>query len=351
MNNNMQQDPRPISNGVKILFITERINEQDDDLAFVIEWIEEFRRQGFEVEVICLYRGFFNGSFAVHSMGKERRFGKLHQLARLLWFIVSLKYDRVFVHLSPVYLTAGSWWWFVTRKPVYLWYTHYAMTIHVRIAALIAKRMFAATPQSLPQYNGNPKKTIVNHGIPVDFWVPPEGHLEAEGDPYHLVSIHRLSRSKRLELVIEALALLPSPYHLSVFGRPLEEAYFIELKELTKKLNLDSRVVFHGPVPMAELRQVYPRHRLMINMAYETIDKTMIEGMLYGMYPITTKANAVAIGLISGVEEDTPEAIAAFILSGAWKTPSRRELREHVVKNHSLPALIERMSAYIRKGI
>ncbi|MFS6709260.1 hypothetical protein WHJ98_14565, partial [Staphylococcus aureus] len=105
------------------------------------------------------------------------------------------------------------------------------------------------------------------------------------------------------------------------------------------------------PVPMPELRQVYSKYRVMVNMAWETIDKTMIEGMLYGIYPVTTEANAKAIGLIEGVSEDTPEAIAKFILDGKWKTPSRTELREHVVKNHSLPTLIEKMSAYIRKGI
>ncbi len=348
---------------MKLLFITERINEQDDDLAFVIQWIEEFIRQGTNVEVICLYKGHFSGSFLVHSMGKERRFGILHwrtqlrasvarrlQFARLLWFIVTLKYDRVFVHLSPVYLTAGSWWWFLTRTPVYLWYTHHAMTIHLRIAALLSKRMFAATPQSLPQYEGNPKKTIVNHGVNIDFWAPEPKLLETEGDRYRLVSVHRLSRSKRLELVIEALTHLPAAYTLSVYGRPLEPAYFEELKKLVKTHKLQGRVTFHGPVPMPELRQVYPRHRLMVNMAYETIDKTMLEGMLYGIYPVTTAGNAKAIGLIKGPAEDTPKAIADFILSGAWKAIPRRALRSHVIEHHSLRALIAKMSLYIRNG-
>ncbi len=335
---------------MKLLFITERINEQDDDLAFVIQWIEEFIRQCTEVEVICLYKGHFRGAFPVHSMGKEQRFGKLHQFVRLLWFIVTLKYDRVFVHLSPLYLTAGSWWWFLTRTPVYLWYTHYAMTIHVRVAALLSKRMFAATPQSLPQYEGNPKKTIVNHGVNIDFWTPEPELLEMEGDPYRLVSVHRISRSKRLELVIEALTHLPAAYTLSIYGRPLEPAYFEELKKLVKTHKLNRRVTFHGPVPMPELRKVYPRHRLMVNMAYETIDKTMLEGMLYGIYPVTTARNAKAIGLIKGLAEDTPKAIADFILGGAWKTIPRTALWTHVVEHHSLKAVIARMSAYIQKG-
>lgn len=334
----------------KLLFITERINEQDDDLAFVIQWIDEFRRQGVEVEVVCLYKGFFSGNFTVHSMGKERRFPKWRQFLRLLYFIFFLKYDRVFVHLSPMYFSIAGWWWFLTRRPAYLWYTHYAMDIHVRMAALFSTRMFAATPQSLPQFNSNPKKTIVNHGINIDFWVPPGGLLDSDGDPFHLVSVHRIMRSKRLELVIEALGLMPEEYHLSVYGRPLEPDYFEELKALVQARGLEKRVTFHGPVPMPELRQVYPRHRIMVNMAFETIDKTMLEGMLYGLYPVTTKANANAIGLIDGPAEDTPKAIADFILDEQWKRITRKALREHVIAEHSLSALVRKMAQYIREG-
>lgn len=55
----------------RLLFITQKIHAHDDDLAFTILWIQEFIRAGFEVVVICLEKRDFNGSFPVHSLGKE----------------------------------------------------------------------------------------------------------------------------------------------------------------------------------------------------------------------------------------------------------------------------------------
>lgn len=333
-----------------MLFVTERINEEDDDLAFVVQWIQEFEAQGFNVEVICLKKGVYTKSFPVHSLGKEKGVGKIRELLEFYRLIFSLKYDRVFIHLSPFWGALGSPLWFFKRMPVYLWYTHYKMSLSLRITALLARRMFAATPQSLPHYNGNPKKTIVNHGVDVDFWKGDTAMLQKEIEPYAMVSIHRLSRSKRIELAIKALTLLPPQYTLTVYGRALDPEYFSELQTLVATEKLESRVFFKGPVPMPELREVYPRYRLMINMAYETIDKTMLEGMLYGIFPVTTKENMKAIGLEGAPSVDTPDAIANFILSEDWRRYTREGLRAHVVQEHSLTALIQKMSAYITKG-
>ena len=88
----------------------------------------------------------------------------------------------------------------------------------------------------------------------------------------------------------------------------------------------------------------------MVNMASETIDKTMLEGMLYGIFPVTTQGNIKAIGLARSPENDTPEAIAVFIEKGEWREYTRKELRQYVVDHHGLVSLISKMSAYIREG-
>ena len=43
-----------------LLFITQKIHSNDDDLAFTILWIKEFIRQGIDVRVICLEKGDFD---------------------------------------------------------------------------------------------------------------------------------------------------------------------------------------------------------------------------------------------------------------------------------------------------
>ncbi len=333
----------------RLLFITQKIHQNDDDLAFVILWVKQFIREGFDVQVICLEKRDFDDSFPVYSLGKEVGYGKFRRVFRFLKFICTLKYDRVFVHMNPEYFTLGGWYWFLTRKPMYLWYTHYAMHMHMRIAGWLSTRMFAATKQSLPQYAGSPKKIIPGHGIDMNFWtkdMKPERILSE----YNLISVHRICRSKRSEIAIEALLYLPSEYNLTLFGRDVEKDYYAELQELVKKHHLESRVTFAGPVPMHKLRDIYGKYRLMVNMAPETIDKTVLEGMVFGVYPITTKGNSLAVGLPAYPEDDRPETVAKFILEKKWQSYDRAYLNNIVQKKHSLEALVRNMAVYIGSG-
>ncbi len=333
---------------MKLLFITQKIHEKDDDLAFVILWINEFVRQGFEVEVICLEKREYSGNLSIHSLGKEQGKNKLLRSIKFLQLITRLKYDRVFVHMNPEYFTLGGWYWFFTRKPMYLWYTHYTMHIHMRIAGWLCKRMFAATKQSLPQYEGNPKKVITGHGIDVNFWL--QGNLSNTQSQNRLVSIHRICRSKRLELAILSLKYLHQEYTLDVYGRDVEKDYYAELLDLVKEENLQHRVTFKGPVPMSELKNIYPKYRIMVNMASETIDKTMLESMLFGIFPVTTSGNSQAIGLPVFPQDDMPETLAHFIQKQTWKSYDTIYLQNIVKEKHSLSALVTKMGRYIKMG-
>ncbi|OJI07337.1 hypothetical protein BK004_01225 [bacterium CG10_46_32] len=331
-----------------VLFITQKIHENDDDLGFVILWVKEFIKQGVDVKVICLEKGDFNNSFPVYSLGKEKGYGKVRLSLRFLKLILTLKYNRVFVHMNPEYFTLGGWYWFLKRIPMYLWYTHYTMHVHLRLAGWLCKRMFAATPQSLPQYNGSPKKIITGHGIDLVFWGA--ALSENRQPPEKLLSVHRLCRSKRLELGIRALKHLPDEYSLTVYGRDVEKDYVQELHNLVSTEGLSERVEFKGPVPMHELKAVYQGHRIVVNMASETIDKTMLEAMLFGMYPITTKANSQAIGLPVSIEHDDPKEIADFILSKKWEQYDATYLQNSVKERHSLASLIRQINEYIKPG-
>lgn len=332
---------------MRLLFITQKIHERDDDLAFTILWVKAFERAGFVVTVICLEKQDFDSSFPVYSLGKERGVGRVSHALAFIKLIMTLKYDRVFVHMNPQYFTLGGWWWLVRGVPTYLWYTHYTMTLHLRIAGLLARRLFAATAQSLPQFAKSKKRVVLGHGIDIAFWSNTRNQAT---DQHALVAVHRLSRSKRLDRALHTLALLPHDYTLTVYGRPIDPQHFEELKALTESLQISDRVKFMGPVPMPELRGVYPKFRLMLNLATETIDKTMLEGMLYGIYPVTTPENGRAIGLSVVPKSDTPADLAKFIVEGTWQAESEDELRAIVVQRHSLDALVSAMSAYILKG-
>jgi len=330
---------------MRLLFITQKLYGQD---AFGVLWIREFKRQGFDVTAICLEGGKEKFEFPVYSLGKERGFSRLKSVLMFEKAITSLEYDRVFVHMSPVWYALGWWWWLMKGIPAYMWYTHYKMQAGVRLFGWFGRRFFCATPQSLPQYMNSKKKIVVGHGIDTAFWTRRQNTCL---DPYDLLMVHRLSRSKRVEIVLRALKILPEKFRLEIYGIEAEPDYVAELKSSVSKLNLNSRVTFHGTVPMRELPQVYARHSLILNMASETIDKTMLEAMTCGCYPVTTAANARAIGILGSPQSDTPEAVAKFIEEHSTKSPmSPDEMFRVVAEKHSLEGLVKKMGEFVRSG-
>ncbi len=325
-----------------LLFITQKLHQQD---AFAVLWVKAFQRRGYTVKVVCLEDRVSPQPFAVHSMGKEKGYGKIRQIFRFQRLIATLEYDRVFIHMSPVWGLLGSWWFVLRGIPTYLWYTHYKRSLSMRVTGWYAKRLFCATPQSLPQYEGSSKKVVVGHGIDLAIWPQRVNHA---ADPHELLVVHRLSRSKRLELGIQALALLPKEYTMVVYGIPAEPDYMAELERLVLELQMQNRVTFKGTIPMDQLPAVYQSHRLILNMASETIDKTMLEAMTCGCYPVTTKRNAEAIGIDLAPADDTPASIAAFIQS--FPGVDADELYQVVTRRHGLDGLMERMDAFVAEG-
>lgn len=348
---------------MRLLFITQKLHEQD---SFGVLWVREFLRQGFTVTVVCLEgQESEKYEFPVLTLRKEQGYSRLSSVLRFERIIVSEKYDRVFIHMAPVWYALGFWWWLMCGIPTYLWYTHYKMQLGVRLFGFFGKRFFCATPQSLPQFASSPRKVVLGHGIDLAVW-PKRQNICS--DPRKLIAVHRLSRSKRLEIVIKALPLLDSAYTLDIYGIEAEREYVAELKMIVADLGLQFRVTFHGTVPMQELPEIYVRHRFILNLASETIDKTMLEAMTCGCFPVTTKANAEAIGIVPtptpspsaegggeqpaySPEADTPEAVAEFLKTYADRSPlNAEEMYRIVSERHSLVGLVQKMSEYIRSG-
>lgn len=331
----------------RLLFITQKIHSNDDDLAFVIQWIDEFIKQGMDVQVICLEKGDFDDHFQVFSLGKEKGLSKWQWILNFYKYIFTLKYNKVFVHMNPEWSALGGWYWRLTAKPFYFWYTHYTMTWYLRITAWFVTKMFCATPQSLPQYNNSPKKIVTRHGVDLNFWKIDYLVPLQQRNKTNLLMVHRLCRSKRIEIAIKALNHLPSDYNLTIYGRDVEKDYVKELHELVDRLGFGSRVHFMGPVPTHKLKNIYGHYRLLVNMASETIDKTKLEAMCFGLYPVTTKQNSIAIGLPVYPEDDESKTIAEFILQAKWEEYDLKYLQDIVKNRHSLEALVKLMLGHI----
>jgi glycosyltransferase involved in cell wall biosynthesis len=336
----------------RLLFITPKIDEGHDDLAFASLWAQAFQDAGYDVTVICGEKGMTRLTCPVYGLGHvpgKTRFSSFWKFQKL---ITTLKYDRVFVHLGQRWLGAGGWYWWLKGIPTYLWYTHYTRPLSLRIGEMALTRTFCATKDSQPYFEGDPRKIVTGHGIDTAFWdVPalPESEREPVTD---LLCVHRISRSKRFELVLKALALLPAEYTVTHFGRPQDPIndpeYAAEIDGLIRNLNLKDRVKMMGSVPMGELRNVYPHYRAFINMVPKTIDKTALEAMYCGLTPIMAQDQAEAIGWNEYPKDLSPEAIADYIKH--LRLASREELKKIVEEKHSLKNLIEKMSVYIKPG-
>jgi glycosyltransferase involved in cell wall biosynthesis len=341
---------------VTLLFVAMKLHGQH---SFLVLWVNAFVARGYDVEVVLLedrrelaapVLGDEHATmpFRVHSLEKEKGHTKARQALRFLRLVTRLDYDRVFIHGTPVWGLLGSWYWIGKRVPTYLWYTHYTMHASLWVTSRYAKRLFCATRQSLPQYDGSPKKVVTGHGIDLSYWSKRENVAD---DPHRLLCVHRLSRSKRVELLLRALALLPDPYTLDIYGDELDRGYVAELRALAEGLGLQERVAFHGSAPSRELPAIYCRYRLILNMASETIDKTMLEAMTCGCYPVVTPRNANAVGIPESPAE-TPESIASFVDRYAGAPPlSADEMYRVVAERHSLERLVADLDAYIRPGI
>ncbi len=339
---------------MKLLFITQKLHGQD---AFGVLWANAFAARGYDVTVLCLewqpekmkeVLPNVTPNFKVLSMGKESTKGKVKHLLNFWRHIWNHKSDRVFVHMAPVWGLFGAPLWFIRNTPTYLWYTHYQMQLGLLLLGIYGKRLFCATPQSLPQYDQSYKKIVTGHGIDRTFWPKRENHTT---EPHKLLIVHRLARSKRAELCISALTHLPTFFTLDIYGQEVEPDYAAELKALVIKLGLTERVRFLGSAPIKDLPEIYTHHTLILNMASETIDKTMLEAMTCGCYPVTTARNAAAIGIPAAPPADTPEAIATFVQEAIKQAPlSADDMDQIVEKRHSLTHIVEVMDGYIRAG-
>ena len=146
--------------------------------------------------------------------------------------------------------------------------------------------------------------------------------------------------------------MLPSRYTLDIYGIEAEQDYAEEMKSLVRSLQLSHRVYFHHSIPAKDLPDIYVKHRFILNMASETIDKTMLEALTCGCYPITTSRNAQAIGIPAAPAEDDPRFIADFIERYVRSMPmSSTAMFDAVKEHHSLERLIEKMDHYISRGV
>lgn len=349
---------------MKLLIITQKVDENDQLLGFFIDWIHRFSEKFGKIVIICLEKGEFKlpENVEVISLGKDSRVGKLKILFKfyLLIFTRRNDYDAVFVHMNPIWVVLGGPYWRLRGKNVFFWYTHKAVTLKLRLAEKFANTIFTASKES---FRLKSKKIIITgHGIDTRLFQPGEkltlasssGREEIKNEKLKILSVGRIAPVKNYETLIKAANILKNRgenFSVTMIGEaPLEQdkQYEEKLKLLITNYQLQDYFNFVGKVNHKDLPGYYQSHDIFIHLSKTgSLDKTILEAMACGMKVLSS--NDASRGFLSPemiFDQDNSAELADKIKS-VIKKYSDPALREYVIQNHNLDNLLNRISVII----
>lgn len=330
---------------MKLLIVTQTLDTNDPTLGFFHEWVEAFSKKFETVTVIALNVGAHTlpKNVTVHSLGKELGVGRGFRIARYVSLLYSLRneYTHVFAHMNPEYVIGGGALWRLLGKKVGFWYVHGAVTLRLRLAALLANRVFTASRESCKIKNSN--VMVVGHGIDTELFAP-----KNISHPPSLVSIGRFSPSKKLELLIDAMKLVRAEVPnalLRIVGdaaTPENQAYADRVKAHAAA----NGVHVEKPVTHADVPAVLALSDVFLNASHtSSLDKAVLEAMACGVVPVSSNvAYKPMLSPLGLFVEPTAEAFAKrageILSSKEMREQLGAQVREEVVRNHSLSRLM-----------
>lgn len=337
---------------MKLLIVTQKVDRRDPVLGFFHRWIEEFSKHCEKVTVIGQFTGTYNfpDNVEVLSLGKERGASRAMQMCRF-WYLIWAKqkqYDTVFVHMVPLWIVMGCDSWIVLRKRMYLWYEARGARWPLKVALLVVRKVFSASKHGMPITTK--KSVITGHGIDTERYAPGTGEREKG----LLLTVSRITRAKKLHVLVQALSELPREFHLTIVGAPItkeDEKVITELRDLIMRLNLKSRVVIESLSPKNVL-PLLQRAEVFIHASETSLDKSILEAMSCGCLTLSS-SNAAATVLppsCQAKEDHFAESIQHLAsLASTEQDQLRHKLRETIMHSHSLPKLVDRLVTEMRK--
>lgn len=335
---------------MKILIITQKVDQADPVLGFFHRWIEEFSKHFEKVSVICLEEGKHNlpPHVAVYSLGKEKRHSRLNYVLnfyRLMWKLRH-DYEVVFVHMNEEYVMLGGLLWRILGRCIVFERNHKMGTWMTPIACSIANVVDYTSPNSFSARYPNAVRTPI--GIDTNFFSPDENPAQ----PSSVLFLGRTDPVKRVDVFLEAMHLLERDgvnVHADIYGDPStgSEAYMSALKEKYADL---SNVSFYSGVPNAQTPQLYRSHMVYVNITPSgSFDKTIGEAMACGAVVVCMNDAVREVLPDSFMVGQTAESTAQAIRNALAMNPDERralveKCRAWVLREHSLKLLGEWLS-------
>ena len=332
---------------MKLLICTQKVDKNDPVLGFFHGWIIEFSKRFESITVICLQKGEYDlpKNVKVLSLGKEDQVSRIVYVWRFYKYIWAERrnYDRVFVHMNQEYILLGWKMWKLFGKKIYMWRNHYAGTMLTDIAALFCTHVFCTSKYS---YTAKYKKTVfMPVGIDTNVFKP---DVSVRRMPHSILSLGRVSPSKNIGLLIDALNILKQTnidFVASIYGDalPQDVAYLESLKRKVEQLDMGAQVTFYSGVPNYATPQIYSAHEIFVNMSPSGMyDKTIFEAMACGTASLSCNKNLK--GVIDDkymFEENSKESLATTLKNIMTNSGTNLggNMRSFVETNHSLQSL------------
>ena len=280
---------------MKLLIFTQKVDRNDVVLGFFHEWLFEFSKRCESIIVICLYKGEYDlpKNVKVLSLGKEAGTGKLSYLVNLYHHLQNTNgtYDRVFVHMNPIYLVLCGWYFKWKKIPVYMWYVHRSVDWKLKIATKFTTKVFSSAKESFRIETS--KVIFLGHGIDVAK-LPNTSHLFT-GNVLKIVHIGRITAIKNIEVLLEAGALLKKrdlKIQLTFWGDCVTEkdrVYKKSLEMIIAEKGLQNEVFFAGAMQHQDLAQKLIESHITVNMTPPGgMDKVVLESILLGIPTFTS---------------------------------------------------------------
>ncbi len=341
---------------MNLLIITQKVDQNDAILGFFIKWLERLAQDFEKVVVITSLKASYQlpANVEVHSLGKESGKGKFSRRFRFYQLVKKLlpQVDTVLAHMCPEYIVALKPLNRKLKKPLFLWYTHKAVSKYLVKAEKIVEKIFTASKESCRVESD--KIVVTGHGIDLDYFKP--GQKEVR-DYFEVISVGRIAPVKNLEVLIEAVSQLDSEVkqkvRVKLIGEPLlvqDQRYLKDIKLKTKNLKLDGIVEFIGPVPYGKILPYYQKADLFINLSKTgSIDKAVLEAMACNV-PVLTSNEAFKELLPEKylVKEGDSQMLAKKVTEFC-ASQHTENLRSLVEANHSLDSLINKIVNEIQK--
>ncbi len=353
---------------MNILFLTRKIDSDDDAASFVSDWIREFSAQldGGKLIVVCQEMGrvpALGENVEFYSLGKERGYGKLRQ-SLLFQKHLLLNIGRVqgvFAHMIQHYSLMAGPWCFLFRKRLFQWYAHKDVNILLRLSTLFVDGFVSPSQESFRLLTKRPVH-IFGHGINIDQFTPLKVPDVSNSSP-KILTVGRISPVKNIDKMLAAIPyLIKNPVFEKVCfqiigspGLPSQREYLERVQQWVHEMNLDHFVSFLGPMPNRDTIFYYQHAGIFINLSETgSLDKVVLEAMSCGTIVLTSNEAFRSIVpselfLDSTDSKHVAEKIdELYKLSAGARNHLGEQLRQIVVKNHSLKHTVGSILALYR---